>query len=196
MPAIGRDLGFGVTGFAWVMDAYSLAFTGTLLASGGLRIATAGVARCWSGICCSWPPRSPAALRPTGPALWRLWRRTGQGVGARCHHGAIALPGERPTPTTGHQRAGQTRPFWVHGRDPCGIGLGARPDSWRRHRRHGSLALDIFLANIDLCVLIRMGAGAAHSSMTRNVDGPALDIVGIMLLTLALGLTIESSPTT
>src|ERR1700693_6097409 len=36
MPAIGRDLGFGVAGFAWVMDAFSLAFTATLLASGAL----------------------------------------------------------------------------------------------------------------------------------------------------------------
>jgi hypothetical protein len=29
MPAIGIALGFGVAGYAWVMDAYSLAFTGT-----------------------------------------------------------------------------------------------------------------------------------------------------------------------
>ncbi len=36
MPAIARDVGLGVAGLAWVIDAYSLAFTGALLASGAL----------------------------------------------------------------------------------------------------------------------------------------------------------------
>src|SRR3984885_7242270 len=34
MPAIAKDVGLDVAGLAWVIDAYSLAFTGTLLASG------------------------------------------------------------------------------------------------------------------------------------------------------------------
>src|ERR1700721_2458896 len=36
MPGIARDLRFAVAGAAWVIDAYSLAFTGALLASGAL----------------------------------------------------------------------------------------------------------------------------------------------------------------
>src|SRR5260221_4145667 len=36
MPGIAKDLGFAVAGAAWVIDAYSLAFTGALLASGAL----------------------------------------------------------------------------------------------------------------------------------------------------------------
>src|SRR5258708_16686055 len=36
MPAIAKDVGLGITGLAWVIDAYSLAFTGALLASGAL----------------------------------------------------------------------------------------------------------------------------------------------------------------
>ena len=36
MPGIADDLGFAVAGTAWVIDAYSLAFTGALLASGAL----------------------------------------------------------------------------------------------------------------------------------------------------------------
>src|SRR5947208_13825953 len=36
MPAIAKDVGLGVAGLAWVIDAYSLAFTGALLASGAL----------------------------------------------------------------------------------------------------------------------------------------------------------------
>src|SRR5882757_1851367 len=36
MPAIANDIGLGVAGLAWVIDAYSLAFTAALLASGAL----------------------------------------------------------------------------------------------------------------------------------------------------------------
>ena len=36
MPAIATDVGLGVAGVAWVIDAYSLGFTGALLASGAL----------------------------------------------------------------------------------------------------------------------------------------------------------------
>ncbi len=36
MPAVAKSVGFGVAGFAWVIDSYSLAFTGALLASGAL----------------------------------------------------------------------------------------------------------------------------------------------------------------
>src|SRR5258706_4262478 len=36
MPAIAKDVGLGVAGPAWVIDAYSLAFTRALLASRAL----------------------------------------------------------------------------------------------------------------------------------------------------------------
>ena len=36
LPGIAKDLGFAVAGAAWVIDAYSLAFAGALLASGAL----------------------------------------------------------------------------------------------------------------------------------------------------------------
>ena len=36
MPGIAKELGFAVAGAAWVIDAYSVAFTGALLASGAL----------------------------------------------------------------------------------------------------------------------------------------------------------------
>jgi MFS family permease len=36
LPAMARDLGFGMAATAWVVDAYSLAFTGMLLLSGSL----------------------------------------------------------------------------------------------------------------------------------------------------------------
>ena len=36
MPAIGTDIGISVDGLAWIIDAYSLAFTATLLVAGAL----------------------------------------------------------------------------------------------------------------------------------------------------------------
>src|SRR5262245_4886782 len=36
LPGIAKNLDFSVDGAAWVIDAYSLAFTGALLASGAL----------------------------------------------------------------------------------------------------------------------------------------------------------------
>src|SRR3974390_1816149 len=36
LPSIARELDLGVAGYAWMMDAYSLAFTGSLLVAGAL----------------------------------------------------------------------------------------------------------------------------------------------------------------
>src|ERR671931_1661956 len=36
LPALGRDLGAGVAGLQWVVDAYALAFAGLLLLGGSL----------------------------------------------------------------------------------------------------------------------------------------------------------------
>src|ERR1700757_751642 len=36
LPTIARELKLGIADYAWVMDAYSLAFTGALLVAGAL----------------------------------------------------------------------------------------------------------------------------------------------------------------
>ena len=36
MPSIGRNLGIDVASWAWIIDAYSIAFTATLLVAGAL----------------------------------------------------------------------------------------------------------------------------------------------------------------
>src|SRR5437868_7977167 len=46
LPTVARELGFDVTGYAWVMDAYSLAFTACLLFAGRWRIGMGGGGRC------------------------------------------------------------------------------------------------------------------------------------------------------
>src|SRR2546430_13304206 len=64
MPGIAKDLGFAVAGAAWVIDAYSLAFAGALLASGHLRTAAVAAARCYPAMPCFSSLRLRAAWRP------------------------------------------------------------------------------------------------------------------------------------
>lgn len=90
MPGIAGDLGFAIAGSAWVIDAYSLALTGALLASGALadrfgrrRAMLAGnVVFLLASIACG--------AATNGPLL--LAARMLQGVGAAfLSTGAIAL---------------------------------------------------------------------------------------------------------
>jgi MFS family permease len=90
MPGIANDLGFTVSGVAWVIDAYSLAFTGALLASGALadrfgrRLALLGGNAVFlvASIACG--------LAPSGRVL--LAARVAQGAGAAFMvTGAVAL---------------------------------------------------------------------------------------------------------
>ena len=60
MPAIARDVGLDVAGLAWVIDAYSLAFTGALLASGALADRFVAGAACWPAMRCFSSLRSHA----------------------------------------------------------------------------------------------------------------------------------------
>ena len=62
MPAIGTDLGIPVDGLAWIIDAYSIAFTATLLVAGALadrfgRRRTLLVGNIWFlvDVPCLWP---------------------------------------------------------------------------------------------------------------------------------------------
>ena len=137
MPAIAKDVGLGVAGLAWVIDAYSLAFTGALLASGALGR----------------PLRSPAL-------------HVGRQCGVSRRFGRVRDGFER-TDAPGHaRRTGSRRRLHGHGRDrtrrnrlserrsagPC-----VRRHGGDRRRRHGTgadprglprrvarLALDLF----------------------------------------------------
>jgi EmrB/QacA subfamily drug resistance transporter len=183
MPAIGRDLGFGVTGFAWVMDAYSLAFTGTLLASGALADRYGRRRALLVGNILFLAASLACGLAANGPELWAA--RAAQGVGAAfVITGAIALLASAyPKP---EERA---RAFGLMGvisgvAMALGPTLGGVIAAWFGWRW-------IFLANIPPCVLIAWAVPRLVDE-TRDADGRPLDIAGIILLTLALGLTIEA----
>ena len=183
MPSIARDLGFGIAGFAWVMDAYSLAFTGTLLASGALadrygrrRALLIGNALFLAGsLACG--------LAWNGPALWAA--RVFQGIGA-----AFAVTGAIALIATVYPEAGRrVRAFGFLGvisgiAMALGPTLGGLVASWPGWRW-------IFLANIPLCLMIAWSVPRLIVE-SRDAEGRPLDVFGVVALTAALGVAIEA----
>src|ERR1700684_1158635 len=90
MPGIARDLRFAVAGAAWVMDAYSLAFAGALLASGALADRFGRRRSMLAGNTVFLIASIACGVATSGPML--LGARVVQGVGAAFMvTGAIAL---------------------------------------------------------------------------------------------------------
>lgn len=183
MPSIGADLGFGITGFAWIMDAFSLAFTGLLLASGALSdrygrrrallLGNAGFALASLACAFAW----------NAPSLW-LARALQGAAAAFVITGSIALMAGLYT-DAGHR----ARAFAVTGSvsgvamalGPTLGGIVASAFGWRW----------IFLANLPFCLLAGWMLPRLVAE-TRDAAGRPLDPAGILLLTLALSLAVEA----
>ncbi|MCC8959771.1 MFS transporter [Bradyrhizobium sp. Pear77] len=183
MPGIARDLGFAVAGSAWVIDAYSLALTGALLASGALadrfgrRRAMLGgnVVFLLSSIACG--------AATSGPLL--LAARVLQGIGAAfLITGAIALVAGA-FPHQG-QRARAFGTIGVISGVAMALGptLGGLLAAWFGWRW-------IFYANIPVCLALALAVPRVVAE-THEPDGRPLDPPGIVLLTLSLGLAIDA----
>lgn len=183
LPAIGADLGFGIAGFAWVMDAYSLAFTATLLACGALadrygrrRILLIGNALfAAASLSCG--------LAWDGPSLWAA--RAAQGfASAFVVTGSIALIASAyPDPKD------RARAFGLAGivsgvAMAVGPTLGGALAAWLGWRW-------IFLANIPFCLLAAWIVPHLVAE-ERATETRPLDPIGVALLTLALGVAIET----
>ena len=183
MPSISRDLKLDVAGFAWVMDAYSLAFTAALLAAGALadrfgRRRVMLVGNLWflaASLACGWAWN--------GPTLWAA--RAAQGVGAAfVITGAIALISS--TYLEPHKRAQAFARMGI----VSGVAMALGPTLG------GALAASlgwrwIFWANVPLCALIAWAVPRLVDE-SRDAGGSSVDIAGIALLTSVLGLTIAS----
>jgi MFS family permease len=183
MPGLAKDLGFDVAGAAWVIDAYSLAFTGALLASGALADRFGRRRSMLIGNTVFLVASIACGLATDGPML--LAARVLQGVGAAfVVTGAIALvasafpnPGER------------ARAFGIIGvisgvAMALGPTLGGLLASWLGWRW-------IFYANIPFCLLLSFAVPRLVAE-ANDPDGPPLDPVGIALFTISLGLTIDA----
>ncbi|MBS0519823.1 MAG: MFS transporter [Proteobacteria bacterium] len=183
MPSIGADLGFGIAGFAWVMDAYSLAFTGLLLASGALAdrygrrraLLLGNVGFALASLAC--------AFAWDGPSLWLA--RALQGAAA-----AFVITGSISLIAGLYADAGhRARAFAVTG-IVSGVAMALGPTlggavasafGWRW----------IFLANLPFCLLAGWMLPRLVAE-TRPDAGRPLDPTGILLLTLALSLAVEA----
>jgi MFS family permease len=183
LPGIAGDLGFAVAGAAWVIDAYSLALTGALLASGALadrfgrrRAMLAGnIVFLLGSIACG--------AATSGPLL--LAARALQGIGAAfLITGAIALvAGAFPDQS---QRARVFGTIGVISGVAMALGptLGGLLAAWCGWRW-------IFLANIPFCLTLAAVVPRVIAE-THEPGGRPLDPAGIVLLTLSLGLAIDA----
>lgn len=183
LPPIAHELHLGVAGYAWVMDAYSLAFTGSLLVAGVLSdrygrrkamlrgnlvfaVASLACGLAWDGLSLS-------------------LARAAQGVAAAfVVTGGIAL-----IATTYPQAEARTRAFsWLGVMSGIAMALGPTlggiVSSWLGWRW-------IFLANIPACAIVAWGVprlvGEAREASPRSAD-----MAGTVLLTGALFVLIEA----
>ncbi len=183
LPSIGNDLGFGLAAYAWVMDAYSLAFTATLLAAGALADRYGRRRALLVGNALFAVASLACGLAWDGPTLWAA--RAAQGFAAAfVITGSIALTASAyPDP------ADRARAFGLAGIvsgaamaiGPTLGGIVASYWGWRW----------IFLANIPFCLLATWIVPRLVAE-ERAADPRPLDPVGIALLTLTLGIAIET----
>jgi MFS family permease len=183
MPGIAKELGFAVAGAAWVIDAYSLAFTGALLASGALADRFGRRRSMLAGNAVFLVASIGCGLATDGPML--LASRVIQGIGAAFMvTGATALvAGAFPNPG---QRARAFGTIGVLSGVAMALGptLGGLLASWSGWRW-------IFYANIPFCLALTLAVPRLVAE-TKNPDGASLDPVGIALLTISLGLAIDA----
>ena len=183
LPGIARDLGFSVDGAVWVIDAYSLAFTGALLASGALADRFGRRRSMLAGNAVFLAASIACGLATNGPML--LAARAGQGVGAAfLVTGALAL-----VAGTFPDREQRARAFGIVGvvsgvAMALGPTLGGLLASWFGWRF-------IFYANIPFCIALAL-AGPRLVAETSEPNGRPLDPLGVALLTIALGLAVDA----
>jgi MFS family permease len=183
MPAIAKDLGFGVAGFAWIIDAYSLAFTGALLAAGALADRFGRRRSMLGGNAVFLLASIGCGIATNGLTLFAA--RVLQGAGA-----AFLVTGALALVASAFPGAGQrARAFGVMGvisgvAMALGPTLGSFLASWFGWRW-------IFLANVPFCVTLALAVPRLVAE-TRDPEGRPLDPVGVALLTMSLGLAIDA----
>jgi EmrB/QacA subfamily drug resistance transporter len=188
MPAIAKDVGLDIAGLAWVIDAYSLAFTGALLASGALADRF-GHRRCMlAGNAVFLAASVACGMASSEPML--LAMRVVQGAGAAF----MATGGTALVASAFPNVAQRTRAFGVLGvisgvAMALGPTLGGFLAAWLGWRW-------IFFANIPFCLALAVAVpllvAEPNDAETNDRGERRLDPVGIALLTISLGLAIDA----
>lgn len=183
MPGIAKDLGFAVAGSAWVIDAYSLALTAALLASGALADRFGRRRAMLAGNAVFLLASIACGAAANGPLL--LAARVVQGVGAAfLITGAIALVANAFPNHDQRARAFGTIGVISGVAMALGPTLGGLLAAWFGWRW-------IFYANIPFCLALAFAVPRVVGE-TREVSGRPLDPLGVVLLTLSLGLVIDA----
>jgi MFS family permease len=182
MPEIGRDLAVGLPGLAWVVDAYSLAFTAALLAAGALADRYGRRRSLLAGNALFAAASLACALASTAPALWAA--RAGQGIGS-----ALLITGALASIAAAFPDASlRSRAYALIGilsgvAMALGPTLGGLLAAWLGWRT-------IFLANVLPCALIALAVPRLVGE-GRAASRTPIDWLGLVLLTVALGLAVE-----
>jgi MFS family permease len=183
LPGIAKNLDFSVGGTAWIIDAYSLAFTGALLASGALADRFGRRRSMLAGNAVFLIASIACAVATNGQTL--LAARAVQGVGAAfLVTGALALiAGTFLNP---EQRARAFGTVGVVSGVAMALGptLGGLLASWFGWRW-------IFFANVPFCMAVALAVPRLIAE-TSDPNGRPLDLLGVALLTVALGLAIDA----
>jgi hypothetical protein len=158
LPSLSRDLGASTTALQWIVDAYSLAFAGLLLAGGGIgdRLGRKGVMQ--TGLVFFGSSRSGAAAsHSTGDA--------DRQPGADGRGGGVRLPG-----LAGHPHECLHRPRRApEGARHLGRHLGHRRGLRAHRRRRAARAL---LVRLDLPGQRPDRGGHAHQRRTSSSPAP------------------------
>jgi MFS family permease len=183
MPGIAKELGFNVAGVAWVIDAYSLAFTAALVASGALADRFGRRRSMLTGNAVFLVASVACGLAPSGTTL--LAARVLQGLSAAfLVTGASALIAS--TFTDLDQRARVYGTFGVIAGVAMALGpsLGGLLVSWAGWRW-------IFFANVPFCLVLAVGVPSLVSE-SNDPDRRPVSILGVVLLSVSLGLFIDA----
>ncbi len=185
LPVIRAELGFSLSATAWVMDAYSLAFAGTLFAAGALAdrfgrrrllLAGNGIFALASLFC---------GLAWDGPSLWAA--RALQGAGAACFITGGLAAISLAYPVT--QPSDRARAYGIIG-VTGGAAMALGPTLGGLIEAHAGWRW-IFLANLPICALSEYAVRRVIGE-TRDEIGRPLDLIGVMLLTLAIALPVQA----
>ena len=183
LPSVAREFKLEIAGYAWVMDAYSLAFTACLLLAGALadRYGRRRAMLVGNGIFAV--ASLACAMAWDGPTLWGA--RALQGVGAAF----IVTGGLALIASVYVQARARTDAFALLGvmsgvAMALGPTMGGLVSSWIGWRW-------IFLINLPACALVAWGVPRLVAEAREAVTRP-LDILGVVLFTAALTALVEA----
>lgn len=183
LPAIARELNFDIAGYAWVMDAYSLAFTACLLLAGALADRYGRRRTMLVGNAVFALASLACGMAWDGPQL--LAARVLQGIGA-----AFIVTGSYALIAHVYVEAkARTDAFALIGvmsgvAMAFGPTMGGLVSSWIGWRW-------IFLINLPACALVAWGVPRLVAE-AREVEARPLDLPGVALFTSALTALVEA----